>query len=140
MDFRRIATAAALLSLPFGLGFVLLPTASGAAYGLTAADAATQLLQRYFGSEVLMYAAAAWGLRSLVDPAAQRTAARCLGLATASGLTVTLHGTVGATLNGLGWSSVPLYGFFVLAWGRLAFASVPNQGVQINPGRTRTGH
>lgn len=133
MDFRRTTTLASLLSLLFGIGFVLMPTASGSAYGITGTDAATALLQRYFGSEVLMYAAATWGLRGLVDPTAQRRAAGVLCGATLSGLAVTLHGTLGGTLNAMGWSSVLIYGFFVAAWGRLALVQGPAVALQ---GRT----
>lgn len=139
MDFRRTATAASLLSLLFGIGFVLMPTASGTVYSITGTEAATALLQRHFGSEVLMYAAATWGLRGLVDPAAQRRAASVQCAATLSGLAVTLHGTLGGTLNVLGWSSVVIYGFFVGAWGRLALGQGASSGTQPHPVSTRPG-
>lgn len=122
MDFRTIATLASVLSIPFGLAFVLAPSATGALYGAAPSDPFTSLMGRYFGSEVLMYAAAVWALRELHDPAAQRRAAAGIAVATGLGLAVTLYGVVGGTLNAVGWSSVGLYGFFVLAWGRLALS------------------
>lgn len=128
MDFRSVCTACSLISLPFGLAFVAAPASSAAMYGVSAQDAATLLVGRYFGSEVLMYAAATWALRALDKAAAQRAAATALGLATLVGLSVSLHGVAAGTLNALGWSSVALYGLFVLAWMRIAFTGAHATG------------
>lgn len=120
MEFRTVCTAAALLSLPFGLAFVFAPAAAVAVYTAAPGEPATLLVGRYFGSEVLMYAAAVWGLRGLRALPEQRTAAGALALATLFGLGVTLHGVLAGTMNALGWSSVVLYGGFTLAWATLA--------------------
>lgn len=125
MDFRTTCTAASLISLPFGVAFLFAPGPAAALYGAVGSDPAFQTLGRYFGAEVLMYAAALWGLRALLEPVARRGAAGVLAAATAAGLGVSLHGVVGGMLNTLGWSSVGLYGFFALMWLRLAFASAP---------------
>lgn len=122
MDFRLVATLASLLSAAFGIGFLLAPTASAAMHGITLVDPGHLLVGRYFGAELLIYAAATWALRGLADPAAQRSGAGVLALATTCGLGVSLLGTIAGTLNALGWSSVALWAFFVLAWGRLALA------------------
>lgn len=120
MEFRHVCTAAAVLSLPFGLGFVLAPAAMAAAYAVVPADPTTLLIGRYFGSETLMYAAAAWGLRGLRTANEQRAAAGALAAATLTGLAVTLQAVLAGTLNALGWTSVALYGGFALAWATLA--------------------
>lgn len=132
MDFRTIATLASLISVPFGLGFLLAPAASAALYGAAPPDAFTSLLARYFGSEVLMYAAALWAVRDLHEPQSQRRAAGFIAAATLAGLGVTLLGVTSGTLNALGWSSVALYGFFVVAWARLAMQTPSPMG---RPGR-----
>jgi hypothetical protein len=120
MEFRPVCTAAAALSLPFGLGFVFAPGATAALYTAVPDDPATLMVGRYFGSEMLMYAAAVWGLRGLQTLPEQRVAAGALVLATLFGVGVTLHGVLAGTLNALGWSSVALYGGFALAWATLA--------------------
>lgn len=120
MNFHTLATCAAMLSLPFGAGFLLLPVPSAALYGASLADPGTQLLGRYFGSEILMYAAAAWSLRALRDAGAQRRGAAWIAAATAAGLAVTLLGLRDGTLTALCWSSVALYGAFAAGWLRLA--------------------
>lgn len=124
MDFRLIATLASVISIPFGIAFVLAPGASAAMYGAPPPDGFTTLLGRYFGSEMLMYAAALWALRDL-HADAHRRAAGVITVATAFGLGVSLLGVVGGTLNAVGWSSVALYGFFVGAWLRLALVAPP---------------
>ena len=126
MEFRHVCAAAALLSLPYGLGFVFAPAATAAVYTAAPSDASTLLVGRYFGAEILMYAAAVWGLRGLRTLPEQRTAAGALALATLFGLGVTLQGVLGGTMNTLGWSSVALYGGFVLAWATLALRSSRN--------------
>ncbi len=123
MEFRHVCTAAALLSLPFGLGFLIAPTAMATAYAVAPADPTTVLIARYFGSETLMYAAAAWNLRTLRDWPAQRAAAAALALATSTGLALTLQALLAGTLNALSWTSVALYGCFTLAWTVLALRS-----------------
>jgi hypothetical protein len=120
MEFRHVCTAAALLSLPYGLGFVFAPAATAAVYTAAPGDPATLLVGRYFGAEILMYAAALWGLRSLRTLPEQRMAAGALAVATLVGLGVTLQGVLAGTMNALGWSSVALYGGFTLAWATLA--------------------
>lgn len=120
MNFKTVATLAAVLSAPFGLAFLAAPAATAALYGAAPSDPVTLLIGRYFGSEVLMYAAAAWSLRALESASARRAAAGALALATATGLAVTLSGLLSGTMNALAWSSVALYGCFVAAWCLLA--------------------
>lgn len=120
MDFRTLATLASLLSLPFGAAFMLAPAPGGTLYGVALADPASLLVGRYFGSEILMYAAATWGLRALDDRAAQRRAAAALASATLCGVAVSLLGLSSGALNAFGWSSVALYGGFAVGWLRLA--------------------
>jgi hypothetical protein len=130
MDFKSLATLASLLSLPFGAAFLLAPGPSGMLYGVGLADPASLLVGRYFGSEVLMYAAATWALRALDDSAAQRRAAALLGAATVTGLGVSVLGVATGSLNAVGWSSVALYGGFAVGWLRLALRPVAGKAVR----------
>jgi hypothetical protein len=123
MNFKTLSTLAAVLSAPFGVGFLVAPGFAASMYGVVPDDAFTLLVIRNFGSGWMMFAAATWGLRALTDPVAQRAAAGVIALATLTGLAVTLHGLATGALNPLGWSSVALYGFFVVAWSVLALRS-----------------
>lgn len=120
MDFRSLAALAAIAALLFGIGLVVVPAQTAAVYGATESDPWHVLSGRCFGTALLMFAAALWGLRDLTQPDAQRRVAGLLAAATAVGLIVTLYAVIGGVMNAAGWSSVALYGFFVLAWIRLA--------------------
>ena len=122
MDFRSLAALSAITALIFGLGLVIAPAQTAAIYGAAAADPWHVLSGRYFGAALLMYAAALWGMRALTEPDAQRRAAGMLAAATAVSMLVTLYAVIGGVMNAAGWSSVALYGFFVLAWTRLALS------------------
>lgn len=119
MNFRLVATLACVISLPYGLAFLIDPSAPAHLYGAGSVDRHLLQLGRYFGAEILMYAAAAWAARG-ASGEAQRGAAAGLAAATACGLVVTLHGLSAGALNALGWSSAALYAAFTLCWLRLA--------------------
>lgn len=131
MDFKAIALYAAIASWLFGLALVGAPVQTGAFYGAPAGDAGHTLLGRYFGSALLMYGAAVWGLRGVSEGTAQQAAAAAVAAATLVGLGVTLHAVGAGTMNALGWTSVALYGFFGSAWVRLAWTG------GAAPGQTR---
>ena len=128
MDFKAIALYVAIASWLFGAALVGAPAQTGAFYGAPAGDAWHTLLGRYFGSTLLMYGAAVWGLRGLSEGAAQQAAAAAVAAATLVGLGVTLHAVGTGTMNALGWSSVALYGFFAFAWVRLAWTGGAAKG------------
>ncbi len=123
MDFKTVATLGTALSACFGLGFIVAPAASQALYGATGTDLFTLLLGRYFGSEMLLFAAALWALRSVSDPHVQRQAAMGIAAGSLCGLLVTSLGLGNGALNAMGWSSAAIYAFFVLVWGRLAWTT-----------------
>ncbi len=120
MDFKTVATLGAVLSGLFGVGFGLAPAASQALYGATITDPFTLLLGRYFGSELLLFCAALWALREVLDERVQRRAALGISAGSVCGLLVTSLGLGNGSLNAMGWSSAVIYLFFALAWGRLA--------------------
>lgn len=120
MNFRLVATLACLLSLPYGLALLADPSATLHLLGVGAVDRHLAQLARHFGSELLMHAAAAWGLRTMPAGPARHATAAALAAATACALVVTLQGLSLGTLNALGLSSAALYGAFTLCWLRLA--------------------
>ncbi len=120
MDFKTVATLGALATLPFGLLFLLAPAQAGALYGHLSPDAYTLFMGRLFGVNLLLFAGALWGARAVRDPDARRAVAVTLACLTTLGTAVTAWGVLSGAVNAMGWSSVAVYGFFILAWGRLA--------------------
>lgn len=121
MDFRTLCTLASAVSLPYGLAFVLVPVACLNVYGVTSIDASFALLGRFHGAEILMYAAATFGLRGLDSAPAQSAAARALAAATLAGMGVSILSMQSGLVSALGWSNVALFALFSLAWIRLGW-------------------
>lgn len=120
MDYRTLCLVGTLVTLPFGLGFALVPQPMLALYGITSVGAALALMGRYFGVALIAYAAAMWGYREIRSDSVQQTAARLLAAAQLCGLLLSLQAVLAGTVNALGWSTVVIYGFFTVAWARLA--------------------
>lgn len=130
MDHKITATVGALATLPYGLMFLLAPAEAGALYGHTATDAYTLFMARLFGVQLLFFAAALWGLRALIDPAAQRSVAMALSLLSALGGGLAAWGVLTGAVGPMGWSTVAVYAFFVVAWGwRAGSAPRPPTGI-----------
>jgi uncharacterized membrane protein len=122
MNYRTLCVIGAVVTLLFGLGFVIAPAVVLSLYGIATVDAPLALLTRYFGSTLVIYAAAIWSFREVTAVQIQRGAARLLAASQTLGLLVSLQGVLAGTVNALGWSSVLIYGFFVVAWARLGMA------------------
>lgn len=123
MNFRTLCTLGFWVTFLFGLGFVLMPGPLLSLYGIAPVDAPLALMTRYFGAGLLAYAAAIRGLRSQTSPVLQRAAAPWLSVVQVAGLLISLESVLAGTINALGWSSVLIYGFFFVAWARLALGN-----------------
>jgi hypothetical protein len=123
MNYRTLCLIAAAVTVVFGAGFVVAPAAVLALYGITSVDATVALMTRYFGVCLVAYGAAMWGFREVTSGAVQRQAALPLAVAQVLGLLLSLQAVLAGTVNALGWSSVLIYGFFMVAWARLAMAA-----------------
>ena len=123
MNFHALCTLGFWVTALFGLGFVLIPGPLLSLYGIGPVDASVVLMGRYFGSALLAYAAAIRGFRSQTSPALQRAGAPWLAAVQAAGLLISLEAVLVGTTNALGWSSVLIYGFFLVAWARIAMGA-----------------
>ena len=123
MNFHALCTLGLWVTALFGLGFVLAPGPLLSLYGIGPVDASVVLMGRYFGSALLAYAAAIRGFRSQTSPALQRAGAPWLAAVQAAGLLISLEAVLVGTTNALGWSSVLIYGFFLVAWARIAMGA-----------------
>lgn len=123
MEFRTVATVGALATLPYGLMFALAPAEVGAAYGHAASDAYTLFMSRLFGVQLLLFCAALWGLRGLGHAHSRQWVATALACLSGLGAAVTAWGAWSGAVNAMGWSSVVVYGVFVVLWAQQALAS-----------------
>lgn len=123
MNFKTVASAASIVTLLFGLAFILAPLATLAMYGSQSADPVLTVTARYFGATLVGFAALAWGLRGMENHDAQRVTAKLVAVTSLIGAGVSLQAVLAGTLNAMAWSSVAIYLVFTVLWARIGFKS-----------------
>jgi len=119
MSVRTYFAIFAILSLLFGIGFVLAPGSVLANYGITTTPAVA-VMSRLFGGTLFALAIIQWMARDL-DASTIRAVLIGLGVADAINCIVAIAATTAGTINALGWSTVLIYlvgtlgaGYFVM--------------------------
>ena len=97
----------AVLSLLFGIGFVLAPGQVLSNYGIQESPAVA-LMARLFGGTLLAIAVIQWTARDFPE-AAVRPVLIGLCAADAINLVISIMATSAGTINALGWSTVLIY-------------------------------
>jgi len=97
----------AVLSLLFGIGFVLAPGQVLSNYGI-ADSPALALMSRLFGGTLLAIAVIQWSARDFPE-AAVRPVLMGLCAADVINLVISIMATSNGTINALGWSTVLIY-------------------------------
>jgi hypothetical protein len=108
MTLKTYFSIFAVLSVVFGIGFVLAPAQVLANYGVESTPALS-LMSRLFGGTLLAMAVILWCAKDFRDQAAVRAALIGIGIADAVNLVVALLGVTSGTINALGWSTVLIY-------------------------------
>jgi hypothetical protein len=121
MTIRMFFAILAVLSVLFGIGFVLAPAQVLANYGVEHSPALA-LLGRLFGGALLTLGIILWLARDFRDDAAIRTVLVAALIGDAINLVVATMGTLSGVVNALGWSTVLIYlfaaagsGYFLMA-------------------------
>jgi hypothetical protein len=121
MTFSVVCLLAAIVTMLFGLGFLLAPEMSAAQYGISGWNAGTLLVARLFGIGLINIGVAALAVRDTTDARTRRSMSTWFALIAALALALSLQAVIGGAVNSLGWLSVAIYGFFTLAWASVAF-------------------
>lgn len=119
MRFSTLVTAAGVLGVLFGLGFLLAPAGLLAQYGRTT-DPTGIIMAEFFGATLIQLGLIYLALR--VVPAAnvpKVALGACVG--ELAGLWVAVRVQLGGFVNAMGWSTVAIYAFFAIGFGLLAF-------------------
>jgi xanthosine utilization system XapX-like protein len=120
MRFNTLLLIAGLLALVFGVGFLLVPVAMLAQYGVHT-DAAGLLMSRYFATALIQLGLVFSLVRNVSEPAAQRAIALAGFLGSLVGLALAVRAVTTGMVNALGWSSVAIYGLLALSYASFAF-------------------
>ena len=107
MTVRNYFAIFAVLSLLFGIGFVLAPGQVLSNYGV-ADSTAIALMARLFGGTLLAIAVIQWSARDFSE-AAVRPILIGLCIADIVNLVVSIMATMAGTINAMGWSTVVIY-------------------------------
>jgi hypothetical protein len=110
MTIRTFFAILAVLSVLFGIGFVLAPAQVLANYGIEHSPALA-LLGRLFGGALLTLGVILWLARDFRDEAAIRTVLVAALIGDAVNLVVATMGTLSGVVNALGWTTVLIYLF-----------------------------
>jgi hypothetical protein len=116
MTLRTYFSIFAVLSVFFGIGFVLAPGQVLANYGVETTPALS-LMSRLFGGTLFALAVILWSARDFRDQAVVRAVLLGLCVSDVVNLIVSVHGVTSGTINALGWSTVLIYLYGVLGAG-----------------------
>lgn len=118
MRLPTLLLIAALLSLGFGLSFLLVPTVALPLYGVDPAPA-TALMSRFFGAALFQWGVALLLVREVREPDTRRGLVLAGVAGSAAGLAVALMGQLTGLVNAMGWSTVAIYGLLMVAFASL---------------------
>ncbi len=120
MRLRTLLLLAGALGIGFGLAFLLAPVGVLATYGATT-DAAGLLMSRFFGAALVQVGFVLYLVRDVTEPPTRRGVVLGSLLGSIAGLSVALSGQLAHLVNGLGWSTVAIYGLLLLGYGSFVF-------------------
>jgi hypothetical protein len=107
--------AGGILGLTFGLSFLLVPATVLPLYGVSP-DPATVLISRFFGVALFHLGLLLYLTREIAQGSVQRAMALEGVAGSVAGAVVALMAVLGGLVNGLGWSTVAIYGIFLVGY------------------------
>ena len=108
MTIKTYFAIFAVLSVLFGIGFVLAPAAVLGNYGVESSPAIA-LMSRLFGGTLLAMAVIFWSAREFRDESALRAVLIGTALSDAVNFVIAFAATSSGTINALGWTTVLIY-------------------------------
>ena len=121
MKFSTFMVIYAVVSVIFGLGFVLTPGQILPIYGVEP-DAAMRLIGQFFGAVLISLALLSWLVRNLGVSETRRAIVLALLVGETMGFILALIGQLNGVFNVLGWSVVVVYLFFALGLAYFQFS------------------
>ncbi len=120
MKLSNLLVINAIVSLVYGISFVLAPTKVLSLYGMTQGTSEA-LAGQYFGVALIAIGLLTWFARSVTDSDAQRAIILALLISDVIGVIVSVLGTVSGVMNAVGWSAVGIYLLLALGYAYFQF-------------------
>lgn len=121
MKLQHVLVFAALVSILYGLGLLLIPGQLFSFYEVPQ-DAASTLMGRLFAAALIGLGLVAWLARGIDESAARRAVVPSFLIGALVGLIVSAHGVYSGVMNTLGWSVVIIYLLLVLGFAYFQFS------------------
>ncbi|MDH5605865.1 MAG: hypothetical protein OEY93_03160 [Anaerolineae bacterium] len=122
MNLKTTFTINAIVTVLFGLGFILMPGTLTGMYGVTLSEAGLYV-GSLLGATFVGMAVMSWMAKDASESEARRSIV--LGLFVGDGIAfiLALLGQLNGVVNSLGWLTVALYLFFAVLFGMNYFSS-----------------
>lgn len=118
MKLSTLLVITAVVTLVYGICFVLVPTTVLSIYGMTQGPGEA-LMSQFFGTSLILAGLVAWFMRKVTDASAQRAVVLAFLITDVVGLIISLMGTLSGVMSSVGWTAVAIY--FLLAVGYATF-------------------
>ncbi len=126
MKFKNLLIVNAVLTLAFGIGFVLIPSNLISLYGISP-EPGTILAAQLYGGLLIAIGLLTWFSRGMADAAALRAIQLSFMIAFGINSIVHIRGTVSGVMNALGWSAVVLYLLLTIGYAYFYFTTPKGQ-------------
>jgi hypothetical protein len=121
MTFDRVLTIHTVLAAGFGLSLLLAPVQTAAIYGMSA-DPGSIYTSRLLGCAFVAFAGIAWLMRGCANPQAVSAVSTGFTIGSLAGLVTAVHSVLTGSTNVMTWSTVAIYAFLVIGYGKHALA------------------
>ena len=115
MNVKMLLAIASVITVLYGIAFLLIPKTVDAQFGITP-DAATILANRFLGGALLALGVISWTVRVTTDRTALRGLLIGLSIGSAVGVLVAIWGIVRGITNAMGWSTVVIFGLLLAGY------------------------
>ena len=123
MKLKTLFIANTIVSVPFGIGSVLMPRLFLSLFGATLGPAGALMMQ-YSGAWLIGIGLLTWLVRDAAASKMGQRVALALLAAYLAAFVVSLLGQLAGVLNALGWMPVAIQAFFAGSLGYLALAAL----------------
>lgn len=115
MKLKGLFIVTAVISIMFGVAFVIIPTELYSLYGIQSGPE-LNFIGQLFGSALIAIGLISWQSRNAADSYARRAIVSSFFIADAVGFVVALIGQLNNVVNALGWTTVAIYFFLALGF------------------------
>ena len=126
MKIKTLMIITSIISIVFGVLFVIIPSQVHSLYGHGAGDVMDNLnyMGQLFGTALIGIGLLTWTARNSADSEARQAIVFALFVSNGIGFVVTMIGQINNVVNVLGWSTVAIYFLLALGFGYFQFFKI----------------